>query len=325
MNPSLLPLVYSSRNLILNSLAPSTLSTYWTAWQSFRLFHHRFNLPFPSFDLITLTSYITSAHSAMSIRIPTIKVYLSGIGFFSKLLTGSSGLVTSHPQIASLLKGIQRQEPTRGPRRLPLTADLLSTCIQTLRAGYSSPHVRQTLEAMFALAFFGFLRCSELTSSSQTFDPRRHACISDLSSYANGTLVYYIKHSKTNQTGPSTPVFIFRNQSALNPFEILSNYLLFRKSQTNSLSDPLFISEFGHVASRSWFHLQFRNILALSGISPTHYSGHSFRIGAATSASRNGIPDHLIQVMGRWSSQAYHRYIRSDLQDLKVAQSHLLH
>ena len=46
--------------------------------------------------------------------------------------------------------------------------------------------------------------------------------------------------------------------------------------------------------------------------------------GAATSASRNDVPEHLIQILGRWSSQAHHRYIRSDLKDLRSVQSILL-
>jgi len=44
-------------------------------------------------------------------------------------------------------------------------------------------------------------------------------------------------------------------------------------------------------------------------MSATHIAGnfstHSFRIGAATVAARNEIPDHLIQALGRWSSNAY--------------------
>ena len=43
---------------------------------------------------------------------------------------------------------------------------------------------------------------------------------------------------------------------------------------------------------------------------PGNFSSHSFRIGAATVAARSGIPDHLIQTMGRWSSNAYQLYIR---------------
>ena len=43
---------------------------------------------------------------------------------------------------------------------------------------------------------------------------------------------------------------------------------------------------------------------------PSKFSSHSFRIGAATVAAHSGIPDHLIQTMGRWSSNASQLYIR---------------
>ena len=36
-----------------------------------------------------------------------------------------------------------------------------------------------------------------------------------------------------------------------------------------------------------------------------NFSSHSFRIGAATVVARNGVPGHLIQALGRGSSNAY--------------------
>ncbi len=38
--------------------------------------------------------------------------------------------------------------------------------------------------------------------------------------------------------------------------------------------------------------------------------GHSFRIGAATTAAESQIPDYLIQTLGRWKGSSYTRYTR---------------
>ena len=131
-NPALIPLISKSQSSIINSLSPSTLFSYWTAWKSFHHFHDRYNITLPSVNLITLTSFITYAHSIMAIKTHTIKAYLSGISFFSKLITGSSGLAPSHPQVTSLLKGLLCQEPAKNPCHFPLTTDLLSICLHTI-------------------------------------------------------------------------------------------------------------------------------------------------------------------------------------------------
>ena len=46
------------------------------------------------------------------------------------------------------------------------------------------------------------------------------------------------------------------------------------------------------------------------------YAGHSFRIGAATSAAAAGIPAHMIQALGHWSSDAFKLYVRSSRDSL---------
>ena len=54
-------------------------------------------------------------------------------------------------------------------------------------------------------------------------------------------------------------------------------------------------------------------LLRLVGIDLTAYSGHSFRIGGATSASLVGLKDYEIQMLGRWKSDCYKTYVRSPL------------
>ena len=46
------------------------------------------------------------------------------------------------------------------------------------------------------------------------------------------------------------------------------------------------------------------------GVDSDKYAGHSFRIGAASTAAAVGVEDSLIQTLGRWKSSAYLSYVR---------------
>ena len=73
---------------------------------------------------------------------------------------------------------------------------------------------------------------------------------------------------------------------------------------------PLFLFHDGRPLTCASLTSWLRNILASAGISG-NFSSQSFRIGAATVTARNGIPDHQIQALGRWTSSAYLAYIRT--------------
>ena len=208
-------------------------------------------------------------------------------------------------------------------KRLPLTSDLLARCICTLRSGYLSSHIDKVLESMFLLAFYGFLRCSEFTAPSHVYQPTRHAFLSDISIQSADTLIFHLKLSKTNQFGQPQPINLFRLDSFLSPYEPICNYVTSILANQASPQDPLFISETGQVATRFWFHHHFCQILSRSGIPRELYSGHSFRIGAASTASRQGIPDHTIKNPRPLSSPAYLTNICHNLNDIRNAHTHL--
>jgi integrase len=56
--------------------------------------------------------------------------------------------------------------------------------------------------------------------------------------------------------------------------------------------------------------------LQAAGILFLHYSGHSFRRGAAQHAKDNGILDEHIQKLGRWSSNAFRLYFDTSQAEL---------
>ena len=75
-------------------------------------------------------------------------------------------------------------------------------------------------------------------------------------------------------------------------------YLLFHLSDRRPVSKISLVSFISH-------------LLRQVGIDPFHYSGHSFRIGGATSASLAGLTDYEIKLLGRWNSDFYQQYTRS--------------
>ena len=69
---------------------------------------------------------------------------------------------------------------------------------------------------------------------------------------------------------------------------------------------------------------QINEALASQEVDSAHITGHSFRIGAATTAARMGLEDSLIQTLGRWQSSAFLRYFRTSGQVLALTSAHLL-
>ena len=63
--------------------------------------------------------------------------------------------------------------------------------------------------------------------------------------------------------------------------------------------------------SKSSFTSSVREALKATGLPEQNFTGHSFRIRAATAAASAGIEDSVIRTLGRWSSSAYLVYIRT--------------
>ncbi|KAI2647906.1 Pro-Pol polyprotein [Labeo rohita] len=265
VNHPLRPLLEASINSILQAVSPRTLQSYLTTWKCFKVFHSAYSLPFPDFSLLAVTSFISHLNTNKNLQASSIKGYLSGIQFFHKLLYGSPSPHLTNSQTSLLIKG------------------------------YHSIHTARTLDAMFILAFFGFLRCSELAITSG-FNPAIHPTISDLAVLDGETISYFIKQT----------------------------FLQLRKSQSKLPSDPLFTDDFNRPATRFWFQKHLKSILLLSGTPADNFSSHSFRIGAATTAAQKGLSQQQIQALGRWSSEAFKSYIRSDRSLIKEAHQTLI-
>ena len=85
-----------------------------------------------------------------------------------------------------------------------------------------------------------------------------------------------------------------------------STYLLVRGTE----QDPVFPFQDGRLLTRQKFVEEVQKALQLAGIDQLKYCGHSFHIGAATTAAAKGMEDSVIKILGCWRSLAYLEYVR---------------
>ena len=195
----------------------------------------------------------------------------------------------------------------RFPRRCSYTF-VCSSCYGSHTASACSPPVHQRGDAQgrACMGFFGFLRAGELTvPSAKGYDPEVHLNLADLpvDSHRDLTMIQLcIKQSKTNPFRQRVEVFLGRTSTAIYPVSALMCYI--------AVPRPLFILTSG--APLTWAYLvsSLQAALRRAGLDDKQYNGHSFRIGAATTAAQQDIEDSLIQMLGRWRSYAYKLYIK---------------
>lgn len=135
--------------------------------------------------------------------------------------------------------------------------------------------------------------------------------VSDIAvdSHENPSVIrIFLKRAKCDPFGKGIFIFIGRVRSSpICPVSAILGYMAIRPASPG----PLFVWRDGTPLSRSTFVGLLRRALVSLSLDQQSYSGHSFRIGAATSAAMAGVPDHIIKMMGRWSSEAYQVYIRT--------------
>lgn len=312
------------REYLDSSLAPSTASTYRSAINRYFNFCTPLGISPLPVTHITVARFVAHlAHSGVSY--PTIKVYLSGLRF----LQVRSGLpdpeLSSDPFLSLVLRGIQRCPPSnsRAPRA-PVTPEMLSLLFSTWSAWPEGDSFDASmLWAACCLGFFGFLRAGEFTCPSRdSFRPHMLGP-QDISvdSHLNPTRVsVFLARSKTDPFGTGVTVHIGRTGHTICPVAAILSFLVRRGRDPG----PLFLFQDGTTLSRGRLVRHVHQALEQQGVPSSGVSGHSFRIGAATAAARAGLEDSLIQALGRWTSSAYLRYIRTPPSDLAEASAQLL-
>ena len=156
------------------------------------------------------------------------------------------------------------------------------------------------------MCFFWFLRTGEVVVPSQSqYDAEVHLSIDDVkldSRIKPSYLMVQIKASTTDVLRKGNTVYLGITGTELCPVASIVNYMVLPR--VNAKTTPFFGFSDGQPLTRTRFVMELRTALAKAGIDVTKFAGHSFRIGAATTAATCGMPDLLIQTLGRWESMA---------------------
>ena len=218
---------------------------------------------------------------------------------------------SSLPVLKRVQAGIRRARMLRGSPsriRLPITATILGQIRSDL---INSAHPQTALVwAIACSAFFGFFRLGELLPESATaFNPQTNLSWGDVavdSQQSPKMVRIHLKKSKCDQFGAGVDVILGRTGQILCPVTALLTFIAVRGDSPGAF----FLDSNACPVTKAWFVVQIRESLNRVGLPQHQYAGHSFRIGAATTAALAGIEDSTIQTLGRWHSAAFLQYIR---------------
>lgn len=313
------------------SIAPSTQAVYGSAVNVFIKYcllevpnYANAHLGLPPISEDILINFATHCHTVLHVKHSTIKLYLSGIRFHYLVHSTTQLEFANMQRLHILLRGIKRSNITESKPRHPITGSILKALCEHLDKGLFGHFTDVMLKTVYITAFFGFLRCGEFTFSDQ-FNPQVNLCVADLKLNGNPSTLH-LKQSKTDPFRKGVDIQLFCNGSTICPQCQLKEYMAIRSEMfpITCGTDPLFAIQDGSPLSRNKFLDLLRLTFQAANIPYQHYSGHSFRIGAATSASATSlIEDHMIKTLGRWSSDSYCRYIRTPISAIHKAQMQL--
>ena len=278
----------------------STLDSYSSALNSYLTFVRLHNMPVePTPDTLSFFTVFMSHH----IDPKSVSNYLSGICQQLEPYFPNVRPSRHSPLVDRTMKGCLRLRGKAVTRKRALTFSDLYTVLQKL--SNSVNHDDLLFKSMLLTGFFALMRLGELTFPD-AIKLRNWKKVTKQSS-VNTTDDQYEFHLPSHKADPffeGNHVIIKTHQYCnIDPLSHFKSYLASR-DHLFPLASPLWLTSKGLVPTRQFFIKRIRSYF------DKDVAGQSMRAGGATSLAENGVPPSLIQLIGRWSSDAFFIYIR---------------
>lgn len=278
---------------------PGTLLNYASAARSFVAFCDMHALPVvPNSDTLSLYATFMSAH----IEPRSVNSYLSNIvGYLSPFFPNAREERNSL-LVSQTMAGCFKRFSNPVKQKRPLTEDDLLLVLISCNNSFDD----QLFAALTMVGFRNLHRLGELVWPDELVK-RSHRKLIKRSSVArlnSELLSYHLPYNKADKTYQGHVCMLQALPSPACPVKALNSYIAARDARF-PYNPELFLREDGTVPTRSWYMARLRRIFG------TDVGGHSLRAGGATALALAGVPEHLIQRIGRWASEAFQIYIRS--------------
>ena len=286
--------------LLLTSKSTSTRRGYTSAFKHWETFVKVYSLPFKP-----TTSSLVLFVAFLSRRLTRPEKILSAVAYFFKSSMPNWDSIRSHPSVVDALAGARISNPVETRRTPPLLPSHLRSIVSS--AISSGSHNDLLFAFMATVGFGALLRLGEMTlpDNAQDRDPRKWVRRSSASLSPDRQFDFTLPYHKADKLFRGSSVVLLAENSTpdFNFIKVCEAYLLSRDSLFDDSAPWLFLTRSGQIPTRRWFVDRLR-------VHAPNVSGHGLRAGGCTHYASLGVPQHVIQRLGRWSSSAFEQYIR---------------
>ena len=301
-----------------------------------------------SYGVIIMLTFLSYMVTTKSIKANTMRDYLSGVKHYLRVSLVDIRQL-QHPLVSQALQGVvvlRRVETVKAGarKRIPFTCVVVMHGVSKVFTSESAQD--KLFNISMKIQLVTLLRVSEMVITAEDHYLRAQdvsfevsvytvECIlefvwvscSEVYRYSRSQIVsvsYYVRSAKNDQDGEGYK-YNFRADSveptaAFNIVLDLYDWAVFAKP----IGSEIFLSQHGGIKlSYSTYSSALKRVATSLGLDVSRVSTHSPRIGGATEMAAAGLPDHVIQGMGRWKSPAFLVYIRFALSSMRSAMNTL--
>ena len=287
-----------------------TRHNYHGIWKQFNEFFIKLDEKPESWEdrLILFVGYLVTN----DLKSNTIKSYISAI----KSVLKEDGIELNENRflLNSLTKACKYRNDHKVRTRLPIRKPLLELLLSEVKLKYKiqdgQKYLCKLYCALFASAYYGLLRVSELTAGA-------HPILAvDVHIGVNKNKILFILRTSKTHWKDKKPQLVkisstrisTENKRKICPFTAIREFIDVRPDCV-SYDEPFFIFQDRTPLTPVIMRSVLKELIQNLGLNPNNYGTHGFRIGRTLDLANFGLSVESIKFLGRWSSNCVFTYL----------------